>query len=326
MKRMKTITTLLLAGLMLFGLVACSLEEAAETDAETTPEATEGETEPAVTTAEITTAAAATAAETTAAETTAPEPAPEPITLKIVTANVQNANYDKSGEPTLDSKYRKLAAAFSAKNPDLVFLPECGTAGAAEEIRSRMANASSYEVVAGEGANVMMLYNTDVFALVDKGCLQIGAKDDANGSNYDRHLVWARLRHKESGTPMVVAPIHVDYAMTACKEQINTIVFYLKNNFPKIPFILGGDFNQEMRTVGNTALVTEGYQNAGTTATAKINGNESTFPEKGIVIDFLWYKSGMAYTVKADKYEVIMDALPTDHRPIYVELTITKQQ
>jgi endonuclease/exonuclease/phosphatase (EEP) superfamily protein YafD len=318
---MKTIATLLLAGLMLFGLVACSLEEAAETDAETTPEATEGETEPAVTTAEITTAAAA-----TAAETTAPEPAPEPITLKIVTANVQNANYDKSGEPTLDSKYRKLAAAFSAKTPDLVFLPECGTAEAAEAIRNRMANASSYEVVAGEGANVMMLYNTDVFALVDKGCLQIGAKGDANGSNYDRHLVWARLRHIESGTRMVVAPIHVDYATTACKEQINTIVFYLKNNFPKIPFVLGGDFNQEMRTVGNTALVTEGYQNAGTTATAKINGNESTFPEKGIVIDFLWYKSGMAYTVKSDKYEVIMDALPTDHRPIYVELTITKQQ
>ncbi len=317
---LRSISLLLLAGLTVFGLVACSLEPAKATEAEKSAEKTEETTEPAVTTAAVTTAAV-----TTAATTAEPEPAPEPITLKIVAANVQNANYDKSGEPTLASKYKKLADAFSAKTPDVVFLPECGTAEAAEEIRSRMANASSYEVVAPEDANVMMLYNKEVFALVDKGCMKIGSQGDANGSNYDRYMVWARLRHKESGTPLVVSPIHVDYAVNAGKAQINTIVDYLKNNFPKIPFILGGDFNLEMSALTKTALVTEGYGNAGTRATMTVNGSAATFPEKNIILDFIWYKSGLTYQVKATKYEVIMEPLPTDHRPIYTEFSITKQ-
>ena len=312
---LRSISLLLLAGLTVFGLVACSLEPAKATEAEKSAEKTEETTEPAGTTAAV----------TTAATTAEPEPAPEPITLKIVAANVQNANYDRSGEPTLASKYKKLADAFSAKTPDVVFLPECGTAEAAEEIRSRMANASSYEVVAPEDANVMMLYNKEVFALVDKGCMKIGSQGDANGSNYDRYMVWARLRHKESGTPLVVSPIHVDYAVNAGKAQINTIVDYLKNNFPKIPFILGGDFNLEMSALTKTALVTEGYGNAGTRATMTVNGSAATFPEKNIVLDFIWYKSGLTYQVKATKYEVIMEPLPTDHRPIYTEFSITKQ-
>ena len=311
-RKLKTIEVLLLMGLMIFGLAACALGSAETTEAVSTAT----ETEPAVTTVEV----------TTAAETEPSEPAPEPITVKIIAANVQNANYDKSGEPTLASKYKKLADAFSAKNPDVVFLPEAGTAAAAEEIRSRMANASNYEVVTGEGSNVMMLYNKAVFKLVDTGCQQIGSPRDANGSNYDRYMVWARLLHKESGTPMVVVPIHVDYEKTACKAQINVIVNYLKDNFPKIPFILGGDFNQEMSVISTTDLASEGYANAGTRASKTINGSEATFPKNGTVIDFVWYKSGLVYTAKAARYEVITDTLPTDHRPLYVEITITKQQ
>lgn len=312
MKNTKRIALVLLAGLMVFGLAACAIETGEETDATTAADAV------SETTAKITAA-------TTAAATTA-EPEPEPIVLKIIAANVQNANYDKSGEATIEAKYKKLADAFSATSPDVVFLPECGTSDAAEGIRSRMANASDYEAVTGEsvGSNVMMLYNKKVFTLVSQGCQKIGAKDDENGSKYDRYLVWAKLRHKESDAQIVVVPIHVDYATEACKAQINLIVNYLKTNFPKIPFILGGDFNLEMSTINKTDLVSEGYQNAGSTATRKINGGAATFPDKGTVIDFVWYKSGMIYKAKATTYKVIMDALPTDHRPIYVEIELKK--
>ena len=310
MRNTKRIALVLLAGLMVFGLAACATETGEETDATTATDAV------SETTAKITAA-------TTTAATTA-EPEPEPIVLKIIAANVQNADYDRSGEATLADKYKKLADAFSATSPDLVFLPECGSTLAAEEIRSRMANASDYEVVAGAGANVMMLYNKEVFTLLSQGCQQIGAKDDENGSKYDRYMVWAKLRHKESDAQIVAVPIHVDYATEACKAQINLIVNYLKTNFPKIPFILGGDFNLEMSTINKTDLVSEGYQNAGTTATRKINGGAATFPEKGIIIDFVWYKSGLIYKAKATTYKVIMNALPTDHRPIYVEIELKK--
>lgn len=318
----KRILALFLACLAGLGLASCALapEEAETTAAKTTAaETTAAET----TTPETTGEGGTTAPETTVPATEAPEP--EPIVLKIVSLNAQNADYDRSGEATIADKYRKLGAAISAKTPDLVLLQECNTVESADGIRQKMTDASDYATVSGKNASTMVLYNTKVFDLISQGCEKIGSAGDENGSKYDRHMVWARLRHKESGAQIVVVPVHVDYVTTACKAQINIIVNYLKTNFPNIPFILGGDFNLEIGTISKTSLPTEGYLNARTSATEKVNGNSATFPEKGTVIDFIWYKSGFVYRAAARKYEVITDTLPTDHRPIYAELTLTRQ-
>ncbi|MBO4283680.1 MAG: endonuclease/exonuclease/phosphatase family protein [Clostridia bacterium] len=298
----KRIAVLLLAGAMLIGLVACALtlEETPGGDA----------TEPA--TAEVTTAASTTGAKK------------QPVTLKIVSLNAQNADYDTSEEPTIESKYQKLADAISEKNPDIVFLQECNTSVSAEAIRQRMANKTKYALVSEAGATAMLIYNRDVFTLQGHGSRKIGEENDANGSKYERYLVWAQLQHKDVSTPIVVSPVHVDYVTKACKAQLDMIVQYLKDNFPQVPFILGGDFNAEIGTVSATSLTTEGYLNAGTAATEKINGDEKTFPEKGQIIDFIWYKRGVAYNATATKYEVVMDALPTDHRMIYAEITLSR--
>ena len=152
----------------------------------------------------------------------------------------------------------------------------------------------------------------------------IGEKDDADGSAYDRQLVWAKLRHKESGMPIVAVPVHVDYVEKACKAQINRIVDYLKTNFPSIPYVLGGDFNGEIGRVSATSMSLEGYKNARTVAKEKVNGDEKTFPKNDSIIDFVWYKSGTMISVATKKYEVLMQTLPTDHRPIYVELELTR--
>ena len=307
---LKRILALLLACLAGLGLASCAIvpEEAEQTE----PETTAAKTTVPGTTGED---------KTTAAETEATEPV---IFLKIVSMNAQNADYDRSGEPTIMAKYQKLAAAISAKTPDLVLLQECNTLSSAEGIRQQMTDASDYATVSGKNASTMVLYNTKVFDLIGQGCEKIGTAGDENGSNYDRYMVWARLRHKESDLQIVVVPVHVDYATEACKAQINIIVDYLKTNFPKIPFILGGDFNLEIGTVSKTALSNEGYQNARTSAVEKVNGNAATFPEKGTVIDFIWYKSGMIYRAAAKKYEVIADTLPTDHRPIYAEIALKR--
>ncbi|MBP5610717.1 MAG: hypothetical protein J6X72_05210, partial [Clostridia bacterium] len=140
----------------------------------------------------------------------------------------------------------------------------------------------------------------------------------------ERYLVWVELLHKESGEKFVVVPLHVDYVTKACKAQINRIVSHLKDNFANHTFILGGDFNAEYGTISATSLTTEGYVDARSTAAEKINGNEKTYPTNGQIIDFIWYKCGAGLAGETDKYEVITDTLPTDHRPIYVELTLTK--
>ena len=298
----KRIAVLLLACATLFGLVACALG----------PEESPGESAVKETTAEATTAASTTGARK------------QPVTLKIVSLNAQNADYDKSEEPTIESKYQKLADAISEKNPDIVFLQECNTSVSAEAIRARMAEASKYALVSETGATAMLIYNKEIFTLQGHGGQKIGEQNDANGSAYERYLVWAQLQHKDLSTPIVVSPVHVDYVTRACKAQLDIIVKYLKDNFPQVPFILGGDFNAEIGTVSATSLTTEGYLNAGATATEKINGDEKTFPEKSQIIDFIWYKRGVVYNATAAKYEVVTDPLPTDHRMIYAEIVLSR--
>jgi len=277
---------------------------APETELATEPE-TEVATEPET---EVVTAPATTGA-----------PA-APVTISVLSMNAQNAGSDMSGEASHEAKYGKIAAAIGEKSPDLICLQECVSALPVEEIRSRLPNADDYAAVTGDGAMIALLYNKNVFSLVKQGCFQIGEKDDENGSKYERYMLWAQLRMKETGLPLVAVPIHVDYATKACKAQINIIVDYLKNNFPQIPFVLGGDFNLEIGTVSSTSLSTEGYLDARSSATETVNGNEPTFPGKGTVIDFVWYKSGKVWSAAATRYEVLTQTLPTDHRPIYVEL------
>ena len=302
----KRIVLVLLAGILALGLVACALE----------PE----EAAPAKTAAK-TTANATTAAVTTAATT---EAEPETIELRLVEMNAQNADYDKSGEATLDSKYQKLAAAISEKSPDLVFLIEVNTLSSTEGIRKKMANASTYASVYEDNATTMMLYNKEVFTLLGKGSKRIGAPGDADGSKYERYLVWVELLHKESGEKFVVVPLHVDYVTKACKAQINRIVSHLKDNFANHTFILGGDFNAEYGTISATSLTTEGYVDARSTAAEKIHGDEKTYPKNSQILDYVWYKTKNGLTAETEKYEVITTTLPTDHRPIYVELSFTK--
>ena len=156
MKRIFALLLLLATGL---GLFSCALapKEAEPTGPETT-------------------AVEETVADPTASATEAS--APEPIVLKIVSLNTQNAGYDRSGEATLTVKYQKLAAAIDAKTPDLVFLQECNTVAAADGIRQQMADGSNYATVSGRNASTMILFNTKVFTPVSHGCEQIGAKDD----------------------------------------------------------------------------------------------------------------------------------------------------
>lgn len=299
-KRIAAILLLLVAATL---FAACAATPA---DGEETARGTDGET------VAVTTAAATTEKEKEA-----------PIVLKIVSMNAQNADYDRSGEPTLESKHQKLAAAIDAKAPDLVLLQECN-AEAAEGIRAKLKNPSEYGVVTAANTTATLLYDKTTFLLQAQGSRKIGEKDDEDGSKYDRWFVWAQFRHKASDLTLIAAPIHVDYVTKACKAQLNRIVEYLKTNFPKIPFILGGDFNAEMGTVSATSLTTEGYLDARTTAEEKIHGDETTYPEKSQIIDFVWYKGGMIYGAKAKTYEVITDALPTDHRPICVELVFER--
>ena len=172
--KIKRIALMLLAGILALGLAACAPEPA-----ETAP----AKPDAAKTTVEVTTAA------TTAAE-------PETIELKLVEMNAQNADYDRSGEDTLESKYQKLAAAISEKTPDLVFLIEVNTLSSTEGIRKKMANASNYASAYEDNATTMMLYNKEVFTLLGKGSKRIGAAGDADGSKYERYLVWVELLHK----------------------------------------------------------------------------------------------------------------------------------
>jgi len=177
-------------------------------------------------------------------------------------------------------------------------------------------------------AHTAILYNNTVFKRVDYGCQKIGSAGDANGSEYDRYMLWAKLRAKETGTEIIVVAIHVDYAEAACLAQLQTIVNYLKENQAGVPVIMLGDYNARQSVIDRSAVVSERYSNARSTATAFQNKNEDTFiGEYSSIIDYIYYKSDVSFRgLKAKYYEVLMDDEnnPSDHRPIYAEFTYGK--
>ena len=234
---------------------------------------------------------------------------PEYTTVNIMSYNVQNAGNDKSGESSHDAKYRKLAAKITGENAGIVALQECAKISAVNGILSYLPGYAAYAV---EGIHPVILYNTALYERVAQGNRQIGTAGDAYGSNYDRHLFWAKFRCKDSGKEFVVESVHIDYAVNACRAQLHAIVDFMRENFPNTPTVLLGDFNLTESGLDVQYLAEANYSDARKIATTVVNGDSPTFPSKGTVLDFIFAKGFLARSFKT----LTAENNPSDHLPI----------
>ena len=238
-----------------------------------------------------------------------------PEMIKVMSYNLQNA-----GQNTSESKYRQLAMMIDAGGADIISVQECVTTAAANSIRDNLKRKDSFAVITGIGPHTGVIYNKDLYTMVEKGFEKIGTADDENGSLYDRYNFWVKFRSNESGAEFVVVPIHIDYVETACAAQLQIILDFMKETYPGVPAVMLGDYNMPEEKLKTKYLTDAGFSSAKDTAISSPDRTLATFPSKGdtYVIDFIYY-TGMS----AQYYEVMnKDFNPSDHRPILANLYI----
>ena len=239
--------------------------------------------------------------------------------ISIMSYNVQNAGQGASDAVT---KYGNLATMIDFKNPDFVCMQECvaGT-GAAEGIRKKLTNRDSYKTLQGTKNANAILYNSNKYELLSYEEVELGKAGDAEGSLYDRHFLWAKMKSKASGAVFVVISVHVDYTEIAGNAQFSRMLAYVEQHFKGLSVLIAGDYNLPQPQPMFEELDAKGYENTHKTAKTVKNGKEVTFPKNDSVIDFI-YELGF-YT---DYFEVMTQSInPSDHRPIFAECYLDRK-
>ena len=239
--------------------------------------------------------------------------------ISIMSYNVQNAGQGASDAVT---KYGNLATMIDFKNPDFVCMQECvaGT-GAAEGIRKKLTNRDSYQTLQGTKNANAILYNADKYTVLAYEEVELGKAGDAEGSLYDRHFLWAKMKSKASGAVFVVISAHVDYTETAGNAQFSRMLAYIEQHFNDLSVLIAGDYNLPQPQPIFEELDAKGYENTHKTAQTIKNGKEVTFPQNNSIIDFI-YERGL-YT---DYFEVMTQSInPSDHRPIFAECYLDRK-
>ena len=239
--------------------------------------------------------------------------------------------YNVGSDPYDYQKFQKLATMIDFKNPDFVCMQECvAGSGAANSVCNKMENHDDYRVLNSDTtpetatSTNAILYNATKYTLLSSGTIQLGKKDDSDGSLYDRYFLWAKVKSKLTNAVFVVICIHVDYVIPAGNAQFARMLTYVKENFEGLPVLVAGDFNLVKPQSAFDYLEKAGFEDTHETAQRLVNGKEATFPEKGKErnLDFI-YERGFS----SDYFEVMTQTVnPSDHRPIYSECYIDLNQ
>ena len=245
-----------------------------------------------------------------------------------MTFNTQNSKKNET------SKNNSIADVLDASEADIIALQEISASGVAEDIRGRMDNGSKFASVESEvhtegsflnkeviGTANALLYNTEVFELVESGFWQIGTKD-VDGSNYDRFATYAKLKRIEDGAIILAVATHFDTSFAVADAQAEKLLELISENFGSIRTVIMGDYNVPSgRSEVHAQFTGSGYADAETNAETKVNADEYTFyhsTEGPRVIDYIYIKG-----FKSSKYEVVIPTSnPSDHRPVFAEIYI----
>ena len=239
--------------------------------------------------------------------------------IKVLSLNTQNANTDV-WEYT---KNNNIAKCITASGADIIALQECTANGVVANIKNKMTNKNSFEVIEYNGIGPALIYNKDKFTCEASGYWTLGLKGE-NSSNYDRHAVYAKLKRVEDGAVILAVATHYDYNSTAANAQTETLLSLINENFGGIRSIIMGDFNVMRPNGVFTKHEKAGYIDAQSIAETKVNEDAYTFKDSDDgtekVLDFIYLK-GFKVTVHEVKTDLDGKSV-SDHRPVYAEIVI----
>ena len=243
--------------------------------------------------------------------------------IKVMTYNLQGGKPDGL---TLAARSSGHAAKINLYDPDLVLLCEARNF----DRRDQDLNVGvltvkcdvPYEILQFpevRSTNVI-LYNSEKFECISSEAILLAD----GGDEYSRSAAIAVLRLKQSGEEIVAVATHLDLNMFAAEVQVREIMDHLAENYSEYDRqIIAGDLNYESfeatllgspNTIHENGLIAGGYYSANI-------DRDRTFTHKTKIIDYIYFRGAYPenYRVVTD---VVGDAEPSDHYPVYAELRI----
>lgn len=270
------------------------------------------------------------------------------LTFGSLKVSVMNFNiyYD------LSSKLRNpddVIVSVKNKNPDVFGLNEAGLDWI-NKFKKDSGISAKYDCAEGKPAENASdaSYNPIFFDKAKLELVEVGTKwlsktpdrmsKDSDAKHY-KILTYAILKDKASGTEFMYINAHLDgsndgdaqAALANVRKRQAVTVKDFAASYLFMPVVIGGDFNEQPSS-GVIATITNGtrFKYCMTVATKKIDLGttkkvSSNFNplEKGSILDYLFVTTDC---INVDFYEQydnkINDKYPSDHLPVYAELTI----
>lgn len=221
---------------------------------------------------------------------------PVDSTLNNFTMLSQNLyGFMGSDENTGEKRSERVLAQLKFYSPDIFSVNE----QTREWIPFFEENAPEYGRVddGAGGANNIKQYNCiyyklDTIEVVTKGFQVNGTAGDSEGTQYDRNIIWAVLRLKQTGTQFLYVSTHLDTASDTVRvleaRRVLNLINEVLDERGDMPVFMAGDMNMEAGS-GCYKLLTSFFDNVRETAGFNLSGDNVTFNNfgrGGAIIDF----------------------------------------
>ncbi len=221
---------------------------------------------------------------------------PADCTLDTFTMLSQNLyGFMGSGENTGEKRSERVLAQLKFYSPDIFSVNE----QTKEWIPFFEKNAPEYGRVddGAGGANNIKQYNSiyyklDTVEVVAHGYQPNGTAGDSEGTQYDRNIIWAVLRLKQTGTQFLYVSTHLDTASDTVRvleaQRVLKLIEDVLAERGDMPVFMAGDMNMT-KDSGCYKLLTSFFDNVRETAGLNLSSNNVTFNNfgsGGAIIDF----------------------------------------
>jgi endonuclease/exonuclease/phosphatase family metal-dependent hydrolase len=259
--------------------------------------------------------------------------------ISIMTYNVRYGLAD-DGENSWQYRKEFLASQLNFYNPD-IFGTQEGLPFQIEYINSQLPKHNFIGLSRdedGKGEYSAIFYNQDKFDIVEQHTFWLSPTPLKPSKGWDaaypRICTYGLFKDKKTNTAFWIINTHLDHVGTNAREQ--SVLLILKKikeiNSKNYPLIFMGDLNAEPESKPIEVLESQ-LDDSKEVSIEKYFGPTGTFNafrfDKPVTkrIDYIFILKNN--TIKVNKYAVLSDSkdlkYPSDHLPVYVELTFNKE-
>lgn len=223
---------------------------------------------------------------------------PVDCTMDTLTVLSQNLyGFNGSGENTGEKRIDRVLAQLKFYSPDIFSVNEqsAGWVPIFEENAPEYERFDSGAAYAGLGRNNSIYYKKDKLVVEEGGYQLNGLAGDAEGTQYDRIIIWAMLRIKQTGQRFFYVSTHLDTKSDDVRiKEATRVLDLIKEKAGNVPVFLAGDMNAAPDS-GCYALLTSYFDDVRSSAALNLSGENPTFTamnpnRKGSIIDYHFVK------------------------------------